>query len=139
MPTSCVLLINCPFLWLAYNLGGLPELDNVDDLLTGAEREVESGNKLGPGEVGGAAQEARCDLVEARLDDKLGKNDRGDRGLNKGVEVHADEEELVAEAEHEEGELAGVVVVKDARDVGGDVLVRRRSGDVRTVEESALP
>lgn len=93
-----------------YNLARLPELDGADDLLAEA-----------PGEGDQRAQQRPREAAK--------ETTSRDRGRHEGVQVQADEEELVEEAEEEQSRLVRVVLGEDPRDVLRDLLVRARTGD----------
>jgi hypothetical protein len=95
----------------AYDLAGLPELDDVDDLLPKPDGAGDDGDEHRQRQV---REELVCllddhglkvvvgggDKAEEELGDEVGG--KADRGELEGEEVEADEEGLVAEAEDEE-------------------------------------
>lgn len=98
---------------VTHNLAGLPELHDVDDLLSGTHGHGQSTDELSPADLSEEAEyrdqrsgEDRGDLVEREdVGEELDQNGRVDRGALKRVEVGADKEDFVEEAEEEEDDL----------------------------------
>lgn len=117
-----------------YNLAGLPELHDVDDLLDRARDEREHRDDLGPSRVTSHVDDRGEDgLVrecEFRVEERVGEGKVGCDGARPPpVEVEADEEALVGETEEEKGARVVVVQPENTRDVGRDGLVRGGAGD----------
>ncbi|KAI3492703.1 hypothetical protein L1887_42621 [Cichorium endivia] len=118
------------------HLGSLPELDAVDDLLGCADGEGDCADDLWPAEERRLLDDVRDPgrgTEGARAEEEEGLDVEAEGSLVKVHEVEADEEELVACAEHEERPAVVVVVPEDLGDVRGDDLVRCGAGDERAV------